>query len=254
MPAPKMRGNVVPMIAQLLVLMLTAAATAAAASLTDPCTVEGRAACDGEDPLVKGVSDTCFFEAVVHVASNFDGCGLCAPPIQGPADVCPVCKQAMLAAFNVCADGGALTAVLDARQDVDAAMPPFSDGLPGLPRTADAQREHRQRQRRGYNYDAYDDAAAGGYGARRDRRAGATTIEETAEWKACINDPISCTILQVTCCGTIPLPLLLVSTCDVSQDVQHVRAAPVLAKRLTKATAWRGMHTLVPFGGSFAGT
>ena len=247
---PKMRGNVVPMIAQLLVLMLTAAATAAnAASLTDPCTVEGRAACDGEDPLVKGVSDTCFFEAVVHVASNFDGCGLCAPPIHGPADVCPLCKQAVLAAFNVCADGGALTAVLDARQDVDAAMPPFSDGLPGLPRTADAQREHRQRQRRGYNYDAYDDAAASDYGARRDRRAGATTIEETAQWKACINDPISCTRLQVTSSGTTPLPLLLVCTCDV----QHVRAAPVLAKRLTIATAWCGTHTLVPFGCSFAG-
>jgi len=175
-----------------LVLLVLAAANTAAVPLTDPCTVEGRTACVGEDPLVKGVSDTCFFEAVVLVASNFDGCGLCAPPIQGPADVCPVCKQVVLAAFNVCADGGSVVAeaMMEERQDDDSVSPSFSSEL--LTRKADTHLEHQRHQRRGYN-----DAESGGEGTRRDRRAGAGTIEDTAEWKACISNPTTCTKLQV---------------------------------------------------------
>jgi hypothetical protein len=67
----------------------------------EPCAVVDRAACDGEDVTVKGVSDACF-AAGVQIAGNVAACGTCDPAIEGPADVCVECQQAVFGAFGKC--------------------------------------------------------------------------------------------------------------------------------------------------------
>jgi hypothetical protein len=67
----------------------------------EPCAVVDRAACDGEDATVKGVSDACFAVGG-QIAGEFAACGACDPTIEGPADVCVECQQAVFGAFAQC--------------------------------------------------------------------------------------------------------------------------------------------------------
>ena len=72
----------------------------------DPCAIEGANACFSEDLETTGVSDECFAIGG-RIAGHFENACACEPGgVQGPPDVCPRCKQAVIGRFRQCARAG----------------------------------------------------------------------------------------------------------------------------------------------------